>query len=303
MNTNGIAAPAPTTASYLMVGTLILLWGTTFLFVKIALGEAPPMVVAAARLVLGAVVVIPYALATGHGMPRNVNGWRASVAIGAFSLAVPVILLCWAQQVVPSGVAGVYMAAIPLFILPLAHLFSNGERMTPRKVVGFVIGFCGVLLLIGPETLTQLGSANGLAQLACLASSLCYACGSILIRRTRGVDTIALAAGSLLCAGLVTLPLALIYWPEGGFSARTWAVLLWIGAIATGFSMVLRVKVISTAGSVFMSVAGYFVPITALVTGALFAGEKIEIMDALACVLILGGVAYAQRKKPLSSVR
>lgn len=296
MSADTIAPPAPTAMSYVMVATLVLVWGTTFLFVAIALREAPPMVVAGTRIGLGAAVVLPYAFLTGHGLPRDAAGWRASLVVGSFGVGFPVILLCWAQQVVPSGIAGVYMAAIPLFILPLAHVFSNGERMTPRKVTGFVVGFCGVLLLIGPETLMQLGSADARAQLACLGAALCYATGSILIRRSGRVDPIALAAGALLCASVFAVPLAIAAWPAEALSVETWAVLLWVGAAATGLGMVLRVKVISTAGSVFLSVAGYFMPIVALIAGWAVLDETIEPMDALACALILGGVFYAQRR-------
>ena len=286
--------PTATATSYVMVATLILLWGTTFLFVKIALVEAPPMIVALARAALGAMVVLPYTLLLGHGLPQGLARWSASGLVGIFSLTIPLTLLCWAQLTVPSGVAGVYMAAIPLFILPLAHLFSPGESMTPRKLLGFLVGFCGVLLLVGPATVKQLGSTDAVAQFACLGASLSYACGSITIRRSPKMDPIALAAGSLIVGSILLVPFAWSQWPQTNFSLNIWAVLLWIGAVATGFSMVLRVKVISTAGSVFMSVAGYFVPITALIVGAVFAGEVIEILDAIGCLLILGGVAFAQ---------
>lgn len=286
--------PAATPASYVMVAALVLIWGSTFLLVKIALVEAPPMIVALARAGLGALVVLPYTLLSGHGLPQGASRWVASGLVGVFSLTIPLTLLCWAQLTVPSGVAGIYMAAIPLFILPLAHLFSPGESMTLHKLAGFAIGFVGVVLLIGPEAVRQLGSASVMAQLACLGASLSYACGSIAIRRSPKMDPIAMAAGSLIVGSLLLIPFCLSQWPQETFSVSVWGILIWIGAVATGLSMVLRVKVISTAGSVFMSVAGYFVPVTALVIGAVFAGEVIEPLDAVACLLILCGVAFAQ---------
>lgn len=287
-------APRATRASYVMVAALVLIWGTTFYLVKLAVAEVDPFMVAASRVWLAAAVVVPYAVLSGRQMPTGALRWLAAVAVGVFSLGLPVTLLSWAQQYVPSGIVGVYMAAIPLFVLPLAHVFSVGEKMTRRKLFGFLVGFGGVLLLIGWETLAQLGSTDGRGQLACLCAALCYAIGSIMIRNTPKTDPIALSAVALVVASLVTTPLALAAWPVPMPSLPIAAILLWVGAVATGVAMVLRVTVISTAGSVFMSVAGYFVPITALAVGALFAGEPIQTSDALACALILGGVAFAQ---------
>ncbi len=294
---------APTAASYAMVGALVLIWGTTFYLVKLAVAELHPFVVAGARIWLAAAVLVPFALLSGRRLPREGRHWLFAIGTGVLSVAVPIGLLTWAQQTVPSGIAGVYMAAIPLFVLPLAHVFSNGETMTARKTVGFVIGFCGVLLLIGPETLGQLGSADGTAQMACLTASLCYALGSMVIRNATGADLVMLSAISMAVGSILIAPLALSQWPEAMPEGGTLAILFWIGAISTGLTMLLRVKVISTVGSVFMSVAGYFVPITALIVGAAFAGEVIEWADAMACALIIGGVAYAQFGKKLDRPR
>ena len=284
----------PTAASYGMLVSLIMIWGTTFYLVKLAVAEVHPFTVAASRVWLAAAFVVPFAVLTGRSLPRGGAQWLAAIAVGTFSLAVPLTLMTWAQQVVPSGIAGVYMAAIPLFVLPLAHIFSIGERMTLRKLIGFVIGFIGVLLLIGPETLAQLGSADGTAQLACLAAAMSYAVGSILIRNAPKTDPIAMSAIALVIAAILTAPLASIAWPQTLPSLPTLAIMIWVGAISTGLAMVLRVSVISTAGSVFLSIAGYFVPITALAVGAIFGGEVIEYSDAIACALILIGVAFAQ---------
>jgi len=284
----------PTAASYAMVGALILIWGTTFYLVKLAVAEVHPFTVAASRVWLAAAFVVPFALITGRKLPQGRARWLACLAVATFSLALPITLITWAQQVVPSGVAGVYMAAIPLFVLPLAHVFSVGESMTLRKTLGFLIGFAGVLTLIGWETLSQLGSANGTAQITCLAAAVSYAIGSILIRNTPKTDPIALSAVALVIASILSVPLASAAGPFTLPSLDTTIILLWIGVISTGLGMILRVSVISTAGSVFLSIAGYFVPITALLVGAVFGGEIIEASDVVACALILSGVAFAQ---------
>jgi len=291
------ALRAPTPTSYAMVGALVVIWGTTFLLVKFALVEVSPAVVAGARVLIGGAAVIPFAVMTGRAMPRGRGRWLGAAAIGVFSLAVPMSLLAWAQQVVPSGVAGVYMAVIPLLVLPLAHVFSPGEAMTRRKLAGFLVGFAGVLMLMGREALTALGSADGLAQLACLGATLSYAVGSIMTRRTPKTDPIALSALGFAFGGVLIAPFALAAWPQEMPSTQTVAILIGIGIVSSGLAMILRVAVISSVGSVFMSGVGYLVPITALAVGVVFGGETVTPADGAACALILTGLAIASRRR------
>lgn len=287
----------PDATSYAMVAALVLIWGTTFLLVKFALVEAPPMMVAAARILIGGAAVIPFALATGRALPRGRGRWIGAGAVGVFSLAVPMSLLAWAQQVVPSGIVGVYMAVIPLLVLPLAHVFSPGETMTARKLSGFLVGFAGIALLMGWETLIALGSADGLAQLACLGAALSYAAGSIMIRRTPKTDPIALSALGFVFGALIITPFAVASWPAEPLSAQTWTIFLAIGIVSTGLAMILRVTIISSVGSVFMSSVGYLVPVTALAAGVMVGGETLTGRDLLACALILAGLAIASRRR------
>ena len=281
-------------SAYAMLVALILIWGTTFYLVKVAVETVHPSAVAAARVHFAALVVIPFAILTKRSLPKDARRLITCAIAGVLSLALPITLLTWAQQFVPSGVVGVYMATIPLLVLPLAHFFSPGEEMTHAKLIGFVIGFIGLLLLIGFETVMQLGSANGLAQLACLATALCYATSSLIIRRAPKTDPIAFSAVALFVASLLVLPLGITHWPTEALPLQTWTTLIWIGVIATGLAMVMRVTVISTSGSVFMSIAGYFLPIVALIVGTIFGAENITPENLIACALILSGVAYAQ---------
>ena len=288
---------APTPASYIMVGALVLIWGNTFLLVKFALEEASPILVASARILIGAMAIIPFAILTKRERLRGPLRWIGAGAIGTFTLAIPMSLLAWAQQVVPSGVAGVYMAVIPLMVLPLAHVFSPGEPMTRNRVAGFMIGFAGVLTLLGWETLTAIGSADGLAQLACLGAAASYAIGSIMTRRTPPTDPIALSAAGFAFGAFLILPYTIRDWPQEGLSGTTWLIFLFLGIVSSGLAMILRTTIITTVGSVFMSGVGYLVPITALTVGVIFAGEVLAWSDLLACALILGGLAIASRRQ------
>ncbi len=292
------ALRAPTIASYIMVAALVLIWGNTFLMVKFALAEASALQVACARILVGAMAVIPFAILSGRAMPRGAWRWIGAGSIGIFTLALPMTLLSWAQQTVPSGITGVYMAVIPLLVLPLAHVFSPGEVMTRTKTTGFAIGFIGVLMLLGWDTLTSIGSASAAGQLACLGAALSYAIGSIMTRRTPTTDPIALSALGFAFAAILMLPYGIREWPEpGSLSMTTWAILIGIGVVSSGIAMILRTTIITSVGSVFMSSVGYLVPITALIAGITFGGETLGWTDALACGLILSGLAIASRRK------
>lgn len=201
-----------TPTSWLMIALLALIWGGTFMVTEIALTEMPPFWTAASRVCLAALVMIVIWGARGFRLffarpaPSELG---ALVFISAASSAVPFSLLAWGQQYVTSGFAGVSMAATALIILPLAHFFVPNERMTLRKSAGFVVGFIGVVVLIGVQAFDSTGAAfETWGRIACLGAASCYAISSIVMRRLPQVDPIGLATVLLLIASAITLPMA-----------------------------------------------------------------------------------------------
>ena len=222
-------------AAWLALFGLTLVWGTAFLLVSKAVETLPPVIVAFGRIGFAAAAVIPFALLTGRRFPKDRGRWIAAFWTGTLSLALPFTLLSTAQQSVPSGVAGVYMAVIPLLIMPLAHFFAS-EPMTTRRVIGVSVGFVGVLCLIGPESLRQLGGETMRGQALCIAASLSYAVGSIMIRRAPKTDSLIAAASALLIGVAVLSPFALIHWPQTAPSRETALTVLSLGVAATGIN-------------------------------------------------------------------
>ena len=150
-----------------------------------------------------------------RGRPtRGRRIWLHCLGMGVFSNALPFALLSWGQERVSSGFAGITMAVVPLLVLPLAHVFVPGEQMTLRKAVGFVVGFAGVALLIGPGGEAGAG-AVGLARMACVAASCSYAVGAIITRLAPPGPTLSFGAAGLLIAAAISVPLALVFegWP------------------------------------------------------------------------------------------
>jgi len=282
-----------------MVGLLGFVWGATFMGVEIALEGFPAFWVATGRLVFGAALLLPVWLARGARMGPPTPGrarWPYILALGLTGSMMPFFLLSWGQQYVTSGFAGVTMAAVPLMVIPLAHLLFPGERMTWRRVLGFGIGFAGVWVLIGPGALAHTGiEGEGAGRLACLAAAACYATSSILVRRCPPIDPVALAT-LLICTGAcvaVPLTLALEGWPAKP-PLHALVALVIIGMISTATANLLRVMVIRSAGPVFMNLTNYQVPLWSVLLGWLVLGEPLPPSLLTALALILAGMAFSQ---------
>lgn len=284
----------PTRRDWLSIFFLGLIWGGTFMVVAFALRGYGPITVATARVVLGALALIGVALAMGRPMP----GWDAAlwahiIPIGLLSSAVPFSLLSWGQNFVPSAFAGLSMASSPLFVLPLAYFFA-GETLTKNKMIGCALGFIGTLVLLGPEIIS--GGALVGPRLACIGAAVCYAFASILTRRCPKIDPITLAATSLIVGAVPLIPMMLVTegmptWqgPVPGF-----AIIL-LGLVPTALAVLLRVSVIRSAGSGFMTLTAYQVPVWSVVFGAVILDENIPLRFLAALALILIGILLSQR--------
>lgn len=285
----------PTKQDWSGVFTLGLIWGATFMVVAMALEGYGPITVATSRTTLGAVTLLLLMWVTGRKMPVLTPALGGSILlIGVLSTAVPFMLLSWGQQFVPSAFAGLSMAAIPLMVLPLAHFFSD-EPLNLRRLLGVCLGFSGALVLIGPG-LAQLGQgAEPLAQLACITAALCYASSSILTRRCPPVDPLALAALTLLVGAALLVPIMLL--TEGlpkWQGTRPTLALIVLGLVPTAFATLLRVSITRSAGSVFLTLVNYQVPIWSMVFGAWILSEALPLRFFIALALILTGMAISQ---------
>ncbi|MDR9395118.1 MAG: DMT family transporter [Roseovarius sp.] len=302
--TQTAAAPAtPGLTEWLLIMTLGFLWGASFMGAKVALADFGPLVLAAGRIALAAAVLVAAIMATGRRLPGLRGGhdrrvWLFCLGMGVFSNALPFFLLNWAQQSVASAFAGMTMASVPLFVLPLAHLFVPGERIGPVKLVGFVTGFIGVLLLIGPRELLQLeagGWTLTLARLACVGAASCYAIGSVVTRRAPPVDRLVFGAGALLCATVVIAPVALWLedWPDT-VSPMPALGFVYLGLGPTALATLILVRVIRTAGPSFLSLTNYVVPLWSIGLGTVFMGETLPPLFLAGFLLIMAGLAVSQ---------
>lgn len=284
--------------NWALLASLGLIWGSAFTTTGVAVQELPPLTIAGARLLLAAIALVPLAYLLGDGLPRDGGVWASALGAALAANAIPFALLAWAQHHVSSGLAGVFMSALPLIVLPLAHLFIPGEQMTWRKTLGFVIGFFGVLVLIGPTVLTELGGnvIEILAQLACLGAATGYAVGSVVTKRAPPCHPVSFGAATMLLAALILCPVTLLVEAPFGLDWTLAAVVTvgWLGLVPTALAMVLLTIVLQRTGPSFLSLVNYQVPVWALVFGVAFLSETIPGRAPLALALILLGVATSQ---------
>jgi drug/metabolite transporter (DMT)-like permease len=284
----------PGILNLVLVLTLSVIWGAAFLSVRVALDGFGPWQVAALRTVIAAGVLFGASMVFGQG-PQTIKGgraWAYMIGIGTVSIATPFMLLSWGQQFIPSAFAGVAMGAVPLLVLPLVAVFS------PEEGIGVFLGFVGLLILLGPKAL-QFQTA-GLAfwgQVACIGAAGCYALGSVATRRAPKVPPIAMAFTTMAIAALVLVPLAL--WQEGWpteWPPRATSGLLYAALGPTALAAVIRIRIITTAGSMFMSITSYLVPVWSVIFGVILLSEDLPARLFVALAVILAGIGLSQSR-------
>lgn len=288
----------PSTANWISIFALGLIWGGTFMVVSIALRGYGPITVACARTTLGAFALLGIMFALRRPLPSP-QAMRAIAIIGPLNTALPFMLLSWAQQYVPSAFAGISMAVLPLFVLPLAYFFSD-ETLNLRRVIGVMFGVVGAIVLIGPGVLRIGTGMEPWGQIACLLATLSYSISSILTRRCPPVDSITMAAFTLMFGSIIMIPLMIMIEgiPTPTTRESTLAIIV-LGLVPTAFAAYLRILVVRTAGSVFMTNVNYQVPLWSVLFGAVVLDENLPIEFFIALGIILAGLAISQGKNPI----
>lgn len=287
---------APHSGDWLSLLALAVLWGSAFLLNEIALASFPPAVLVGGRILIAALLIYAYLRLSGGALPRAGTAWLPMVALAAFGNVLPFHLVAWAQQHIDSSLAGILMAAMPLFVLTLAHFLIPGARLTAFRVAGFVVGFAGVVVVIGPEFLRGLsGNMELYGALATLGAALSYSISTIYTRRLGAGDPVRRAAGMLIVASLLSAPAALIDLSAIAAPTLSSAIALGVlGLMASGFATLLYFRLVQGPGPTFLSLVNYLVPAWAVIAGALFLDESLSLSVLLGMSLILAGIALSE---------
>ena len=283
---------------WLLLFALVVMWGSSFMFTKIAVAAIAPTNIVAGRLVLAAVVLLGLMVLSRRSLPTDARSWRFFIAMALVGNCLPFWLITWGQQGIDSGLAGILMAIMPLATVLLAHVFVAGERMSRNKAAGFLVGFAGIVLLMGPTALLELrGSGAALfSELAVLCGAICYAVNTIIARHRPDGDALVAGAGVILVAGLVMAPTAAL---TDGFvfvdiAPLPAAAVGFLGIVSTALATVVYFKLVAAAGPSFLSLINYLIPLWAVMIGMVVLGESPEWSSVAALALILSGIGLSE---------
>ena len=272
-----------------MLLALALLWGGSFFFNGVAVRELPSLTLVWLRVLVAATsLIIPLRLLE-QDLPRDGRTWMTFFGMALLNNVVPFVLIVWGQHRIASGLASILNATTPLFTVLVAHLLTSDEKLTWTKVAGLVAGFTGAAVMIGPDAMRGLGS-DALAQLACLAAALSYACTGIFGRRFRrmGVPPLATACHA---AGGPAVDL-------GNAARNTWGAVSGIGLLSTAVGYVLYFRILSTVGPINLLLVTFILPISAILLGTLVLGEVILPRHFLGMMLIGVGLMFIDGRLP-----
>ena len=278
------------TTDWILLIALSILWGGAFFFNEIALRELPVLSVVALRVSLAAIVLWGFAFARGHQFPRKTQIWLWFLVMGLANNVLPFSLIVYGQLTITAGLASILNATTPFFIVLIIALFKRDETVGRAKVAGLVVGFLGVVVMLGPDIVGS-GSAGLLGQVAVLCAAFSYAIAGIYGRRfhAAGISPILAASGQVTMSAIILIPTALI---RDGFpvvaaiSGATWMSVAGLALFSTALAYIIYFRLLSSAGAVNVMLVTLLIPVSALMLGTYLLAEPVQILEIIGMSII-----------------
>jgi len=284
-------AAEPRWRTALELTTLGAIWGSSFMFMRVAAADFGPAALVEMRLALGALVLTPFLWrARAQFSPLL---WLRVAGIASMNAVIPLTLFAWAAERAPAGIGAISNGMTVMFTALVAFLFY-GERIGARRLTGLVTGFVGVAILASGRTA---GGSVALAAIAGTAASLCYGVGINLVRHYLTPYPPGAVAGAALGSGALWFaPFALYSWPQHPIPATSWMSAVLLGVLCTGIAFVFYYRLVARIGASRTSTVTYLIPLFGVIWAWLLLGEALTPTMAAAGALILGGVALSQQR-------
>ncbi|MEL6920228.1 MAG: DMT family transporter [Pseudomonadota bacterium] len=280
------------------LGLLVLIsviWASAFVAIKVAVPEVGPLWLAAIRVAIGCLAVLPFALNAGIELPKAPMVLGLVIGMSLLNVVIPFFLIAWAELTIDAGVTSLLMGVGPILAVVAGHYFTQDDRINRWKLAAVAFGFCGVIVLVGGDALSQLGGRNTLAQLAALGGALCYVTAGTLIRKIP-IGSVRLAFLALAIGSAVLVPAALLV--DGiptAPSMSTTSALIYLGLVPTGIAYVMRFYLINAVGYSTFSLSVNMIPIFGVLLGAIILAETPSPQTGLALALVVIGLLFARR--------
>ena len=282
-----------------------ILWGSSFLWIKISIQEISPLLLVTLRLSFAIIILTIAAIIARPLWPQGKRLWLALVLFGLINTAIPYFLISWGEQYIDSAVAAILNSSTPLFAMVIAHIFLDDDRITLPRLTGLLIGFVGIVIIVSRdlgqnESGMQYTTLLLLGQAAVLLASFLYAGSAVFAKRNleglspvvQGLVPIVGASTFLwLLVPIVEDPLSLPELPI------TWMAIAWLGLLGTGFAFILYFYLIHSVGPTRTTLVTYIFPLVGLVLGVIVLGEKLDLRLVVGAGLIIISIAVVNQSR------
>ena len=281
-----------TRTEWLLFFALGFMWGSSYLFIKIAVDLFGTFTLIALRLLIGAAFLWVAFRLNGTSLPRERRTYGNLLVMAIINITIPFALITWAEQSVDSALAAILNSTVPLFVIVIAPLFLPDEPIRINGVVGLAVGFIGVVLLVSPGLVNATGDLAG--SIALLGSSLAYALGNVYSRRNvRGLPPLVPAVFQVTFALVIVGTLALVL--EHPWTAQPdigdWFSVIWLGIFGSGLAYMVYFRLLDRWGATRTSLVAYLLPVYGIVLGFLVLQEPVNLTLIAGTALVIAGVA------------
>ena len=280
---------------WVMLIVLSILWGTSFIFTEIALEDFRPLTIATLRVSGAASALWIYLLIIGAEIPRSLSIWGAFLIMGIVNNAIPFAAIMFAQTLISASLASILNSTAPLFTVVLAGILLSDERITTSRIFAVILGFFGVVVMIGPPALLGIG-ADVLAQCAVLGASVSYAFSAVFARRFKAMrlQPSVLAVGMLTMSSLCLAPVAIFFDRPFTLNApgiSSIAAAAGVALLSTALAYILYFRILAAAGATNLLLVTFLIPVSAILLGVNFLGESLSLSQIVGMFLIGLGLA------------
>ena len=290
--TQAAIAPAPqrsmSAADWAKLLLLGAIWGGSFFFARIAVAEMHPLALVLFRVLIAAAALHVYLLARGPSFRLALPLAGSFFVLALVNNVLPFSLIFAGQTEMGAGLAAVLNSTTPFWTILIANAVTADEKLSVNKVAGVLLGIAGVAVMVGPGIVASLGGPVW-AKFAMVGASLSYAVALVFSRRFKKVPPAIVATGQLTASTIIMIPVALLWvGPTGLFaaSAPVWTAVLALALVSTAFAYILFFSVIGSAGATNASLVTLIVPVSAILLGFVFLGERLELFEVGGMLLI-----------------
>ena len=264
------------------------LWGSAFMFIKVATPEYGPVALVNARLIIASLIFLPILLRKKY-LPLLAPIWKHVLVLSVINNMIPFTLFSFASLGSSSNILAILNATTAFNTMVIAYFWIN-ESVTLKQIIGLILGFIGVIILVNPQN----SEATLISSISCLVAAAFYSLSTVFIQKNSAkTNKLVLIGWSIVFSAVLMMPISYIYLPESipSFEANISAV--WLGAVSTGLGFLGYVRLIDKIGAVKTSIVAYFLPVFGILWGYIFLDEKISISVVIGCLVVLMGIFLA----------